>query len=150
MDKKKIIIINGPNLNLLDKRDKRIYGDNSLYKIATNCSKLAKELKVDIDFRQSNSEGEIVSWIQDSSLNKIDAIIINAAAYTHTSIAIRDALEIFKNVKIELHISNIYKREEFRKKSLISDMVDGVISGFGVHGYTLAILGVVNILDEKK
>lgn len=141
----KILVLNGPNLNMLDKRDKAIYGDSSLKKIEQNCQKLAGELGLEIDFKQSNLEGELVGWIQEA-LDKYDGIVINAAAYTHTSVAIRDALEIFKKPKVEIHISNIFDREEFRKKSLISDVVDGIISGFGDHGYELAISGIKNLI----
>lgn len=148
MAKKKILILNGPNLNLLHKRDKTIYGDVSLKKIESDCKGLAKELGVDVVFQQSNSEGEIVDIIQ-SAVDVIDGIIINAAAYTHTSVAIRDALEIFQKPKIELHISNIFKREEFRQNSFLSDVVDAVISGLGVDGYTISLLAMNNILHQK-
>ena len=145
---KKILILNGPNLNMLAKRDKKIYGGNSLEKAENDCRQLAKELGIEIDFKQSNNEGEIIELIQ-KAVDNYSGIIINAAAYTHTSIAIRDALEIFNKVKVELHISNIYKREEFRKTSLISDVVDAVISGFGIDGYSLALLGASNLMDAQ-
>lgn len=148
MSKKKILILNGPNLNLLHKRDKAIYGDISLSKIENDCKSLAKELGVEVKLRQSNNEGELVDFIQEA-VDNFDGIIINAAAYTHTSVAIRDALEIFQNPKIELHISNIFKREEFRQNSYLSDVVDAVISGLGVDGYTIALLAMNNILDQK-
>lgn len=138
---RKILILNGPNLNLLHKRDKRIYGDSSLEKIALNCEKLAEELDVKIDFRQSNNEGELVEIIQNA-VGNFDGLIINAAAYTHTSLAIHDALEIFTKPKIELHISNIFKREKFRHHSLLSAVVDAVISGLGVEGYAIALLAM--------
>ena len=147
--KKKIVIINGPNLNMLDKRDKTIYGGNSLDKAKDNCFKLAKELNIDIAFKQSNHEGEIVTLIQNA-IDVVDGLIINAAAYTHTSIAIRDALEMFDKPKIELHISNIYKREEFRKTSLISANVDAVISGFGIGGYSIALLGIDSLTKKNN
>lgn len=149
MSKKKVLIINGPNLNLLARRDKSIYGGASLDKAKNDCAQLAKELSLEIDFRQSNNEGEIIGWIQDS-LDIADGIIINAAAYTHTSVAIRDALEMFERPKVELHISNIYKREEFRKNSLISEVVDAVVSGFGTDGYSIALLGINNLIDNKQ
>lgn len=149
MSKRKILIINGPNLNLLEKRDKSTYGGHSLDKAESDCKQLAKELKLEVDFRQSNDEGEIVNWIQES-LDIADGIIINAAAYTHTSVAIRDALEMFERPKVELHISNIYKREEFRKNSLISPVVDGVMSGFGIDGYSVALLGINNLIDSNS
>lgn len=148
MSKKKVFIINGPNLNLLARRDKKIYGGQSLDKAKNDCLQLAKELGLEIEFRQSNEEGVIINWIQDA-LDIADGIIINAAAYTHTSVAIRDALEIFDRPKIELHISNIYKREEFRKNSLISNVVDAVISGLGIDGYSVALLGINNLIDNK-
>ena len=147
MTKKKILIINGPNLNLLHKRSFEIYGSGDLEKTESDCTKLAKELTLEIDFKQSNFEGEIINLIQDA-IDKFDGIIINAAAYTHTSIAIRDALEIFCGKKIELHISNIFKREEFRQRSMISAVVDSVICGFGIGGYALALLAMNNSFDE--
>jgi|TARA_Y100000389_G_scaffold205090_1_gene262996 3-dehydroquinate dehydratase-2 len=139
---KKILIINGPNLNMLALRDKNIYGSETLEDIKNNCQKIAKTYNFKVIFEQKNSEGDIVSLIQDA-IDKFDTIIINAAAYTHTSIAIRDALEIFNGKKIELHLSNIYKREDFRKKSLISDISDGIIAGFGSKGYELALLSLI-------
>ncbi len=145
---KKILILNGPNLNLLHKRDKEIYGDSSLQKIETDCQTLAKELGLEIEFKQSNNEGRLVDFIQDA-IDNFDGIIINAAAYTHTSIAIRDALEMFPKPKIELHISNIFKREEFRQNSFLSDVVTAVISGLGVDGYTISLFAINNLLDRK-
>lgn len=142
---KKVLILNGPNLNLLHKRDHVIYGDSSLDKIFSDCEKLAKELDIEIDFQQSNSEGELVDAIQNA-IGVCDGIIINAAGYTHTSVAIRDALEIFTKPKIELHISNIFKREEFRHHSFVSEVVDGVISGLGVQGYTIALLAINHMI----
>jgi 3-dehydroquinate dehydratase-2 len=146
---KKILILNGPNLNLLEKRDPKIYGNSGLKKAEKNCTQLAKELGIEIEFKQSNFEGEIVEQIQ-RAIDKFDAIIINAAAYTHTSVAIRDALEMFGGAKVELHISNIFKREEFRQKSFLSDVVDAVISGFGIDGYSLALLGTNDLISMKK
>jgi 3-dehydroquinate dehydratase-2 len=143
----KILILNGPNINLLHKRDKETYGETSLAKIMSDCKELAKELDLEVVFKQSNIEGEIVSFIQEA-LDDFDAIIINAAAYTHTSIAIRDALEMFFKPKIELHISNVFKREEFRQKSMLSDVVTAVISGLGVDGYTLSILAINNLINK--
>lgn len=145
---KKILILNGPNLNLLHKRDKEIYGDSSLKKIEDDCQALAKELGLEIEFKQSNNEGRLVDFIQDS-IDSFDGIIINAAAYTHTSVAIRDALEMFNKPKIELHISNIFKREEFRQNSFISDVVTAVISGLGVDGYTIALFAMNNLITQK-
>ena len=145
----KIIIINGPNLNLLGKREQSQYGSMTFDKLKENCQKKSQELGLDIEFAQSNIEGEIVNLIQDS-IKKFDGIIINAAAFTHTSVAIRDALDIFKKPIIELHISNIYKREEFRQKSLISDIVTGGIFGLGADGYILAIIAMQNLLKNEN
>jgi len=133
-----IIIINGPNINLLGDRDKSIYGNETYESLLNRCRSEAKKIDVNIDFYQSNIEGELVTKIQESR-KQYDGMIINAAAFTHTSVAIRDALSLFKKPCIELHISNIYKREEFRHKSLISDVVTGVICGLGTSGYILAI-----------
>ena len=144
-----IFVINGPNLNMLDQRDKDIYGDSSIAKIEENCQKNATKLDINVEFFQSNFEGEIIEVIQNS-IKKFDGIIINAAAYTHTSVAIRDALELFKKPKVEIHISNIFRREEFRKHSLISDVVDAVISGFGDSGYEIALSGINNIINKSK
>jgi len=143
----KIIIINGPNLNLLGEREQSQYGSITFNELKENCQKKSKELALEVEFTQSNIEGEIVNLIQDSR-KKFDGIIINAAAFTHTSVAIRDALDIFKKPIIELHISNIYKREEFRKKSLISDIVTGGIFGLGSNGYILAIISMQNLLKK--
>ena len=142
---KKIEIINGPNINLLGKREPDIYGDLTLEKINKEIEDYAKELNLKTLFFQSNIEGEIVNKIQDSF--KSNGIIINAAAFTHTSVAIHDALKSLSIPKIEVHISNIYKREEFRHKSLISNVVDGVICGLGANSYKLALKGIKNILD---
>ena len=144
----KIIIINGPNINLLGEREQSQYGSITFNKLKEDCLNKAKELSLDIEFIQSNIEGEIVNLIQESR-KKVDGIIINAAAFTHTSVAIRDALSIFKNPIIELHISNIYKREEFRRKSLISDIVTGGIFGLGVDGYILAIIAMQKLLNHE-
>jgi 3-dehydroquinate dehydratase-2 len=141
----KIIIINGPNINLLGEREQSQYGSITLSKVIENCQKKSNELNLEIKFEQSNIEGELVDIIQDSR-KKFDGMIINAAAFTHTSVAIRDALELFKKPIIEMHISNIYKREEFRQKSLISDIVTGGIFGLGVDGYILAIISMQKLL----
>jgi 3-dehydroquinate dehydratase-2 len=145
----KIIIINGPNLNLLGEREQSQYGSITFDKLKENCQKKSKELDLELKFVQSNIEGEIVNLIQDSR-KKFDGIIINAAAFTHTSVAIRDALEIFKKPIIELHISNIYKREDFRQKSLISDIVRGGIFGLGSNGYILAIIAMQKLLNNEN
>ena len=142
---KKILIINGPNLNLLHLRDKKIYGEISIDKIIDECREIAKQVNLEIDYKQSNSESEIVNFIQDA-IKKYQGLIINAAAYTHTSVAIRDALEIFHGKKIELHISNIFKREDFRHNSFLSEVVDGIICGLGVEGYIIALLAMHKII----
>ena len=143
----RIIIINGPNINLLGEREQSQYGKLSFEELKEKCSEASKNLKIETEFYQSNIEGEIVTKIQDS-INKYDGIVINAAGFTHSSVSIRDALEIFKKPKIELHISNIYKREEFRQKSLISDVVTGVICGLGVDGYILAINAMQKLIKN--
>jgi 3-dehydroquinate dehydratase-2 len=145
----KIIIINGPNLNLLGEREQSQYGSITFEKLKENCAKKSKELGLDVDFTQSNIEGELVNIIQESR-KKFDGIIINAAAFTHTSVAIRDALSLFKKPIIEIHISNIYKREEFRQKSLISDIVNGGIFGLGSEGYILAIISMQKLLQNEN
>ena len=145
----KIIIINGPNLNLLGEREQSQYGSITLEKLKEKCIKKSEELGLNVEFFQSNIEGEMVNTIQDAR-NNFDGIIINAAAFTHTSVAIRDALEVFKKPIIELHISNIYKREEFRQKSLISDIVTGGIFGLGADGYILAIISLEKLLHNEN
>jgi 3-dehydroquinate dehydratase-2 len=145
----KIIIINGPNLNLLGEREQSHYGSTTFEKLKENCLKKSNEIGIELDFAQSNIEGELVNLIQNSR-KKHDGMIINAAGFTHTSVALRDALDLFKKPIIELHISNIYKREEFRQKSLISDIVTGGIFGLGVEGYILAIISLQKILDENR
>ena len=145
----KIIIINGPNLNLLGEREQSQYGSITYDKLKDTCIKKSKELGLEIEFTQSNIEGEIVELIQKSRKN-FDGMIINAAAFTHTSVAIRDALQLFKKPIIELHISNIYKREEFRQKSLISDIVNGGIFGLGTNGYILAIISMQKLLKNEN
>ena len=142
-----IIIINGPNLNLLGEREQSQYGSITFDQLKKNCLDKAKELSINLEFFQSNIEGEIVTTIQEAK-SKSDGIIINAAGFTHTSVAIRDALDIYKKPIIELHISNIYKREEFRHKSLISDVATGGIFGLGSNGYILAIIAMQNILNK--
>ena len=145
----KILIINGPNLNLLGEREQSQYGSITFEALKNNCLTKANELNISLDFTQSNIEGEIVTQIQEAK-SKFDGIIINAAGFTHTSVAIRDALDIFKKPIIELHISNIYNREKFRQKSLISDVVTGGIFGLGDNGYILAIISMQNILKNEN
>ena len=143
----KIIIINGPNLNLLGEREQSQYGSGNYEQLKENCLKKSKEIGLDCEFIQSNLEGDLVNTIQDARKN-YDGMIINAAAFTHTSVAIRDALELFKKPIIEMHISNIYKREEFRHKSLISGVATGGIFGLGTEGYILAIISLQKILQK--
>ena len=137
---KKILIINGPNLNLLGSREPDIYGNKTLNDIEEECKKEFKNIK--IVFIQSNAESEIIELIHNTK--EYSGIIINAGAFTHTSIAIHDALKAIKLPKVEVHISNIYNREDFRKKSFISPVVDGIIAGFGTNVYKLAINSLVN------
>ena len=145
----KIIIINGPNLNLLGEREQSQYGSTTFGQLKENCFKESNKIGVELEFAQSNIEGELVNLIQDAR-KKYDGMIINAAGFTHTSVAIRDALDLFKKPIIELHISNIYKREEFRHKSLISDIATGGIFGLGVEGYILAIISLQKILKNEN
>ena len=145
----KIIIINGPNLNLLGEREQSQYGSTTFNQLKENCLKESNKIGIELEFTQSNIEGELVNLIQDAR-KKYDGMIINAAGFTHTSVAIRDALDLFKKPIIELHISNIYKREEFRHKSLISDIVTGGIFGLGVEGYILAIISIEQILKNEN
>ena len=145
----KILFINGPNLNLLGEREQSQYGSTTFKELKELCLKKSQELNIKLEFVQSNIEGEIVTWIQKAK--KVhDGIIINAAAFTHTSVAIRDALQIFDKAKIEVHISNIYNREEFRKKSLISDVVTGGVFGLGSNGYILAIMAMHKMLTNEN
>jgi len=145
----KIIIINGPNLNLLGQREQSQYGSKDYNYLLEICKKRAEELGLKIEIKQSNVEGEIVNIIQQSK-EEFDGIIINAGGYSHTSVAIRDALDIFKKPIIELHISNIYKREEFRHKSIISGVVTGIICGLGINGYILAINSMHETLKNEN
>ena len=145
----KIIIINGPNINLLGEREQSQYGSITFDKLKEECLVKSKELGLSTEFTQSNVEGELVNLIQNAR-EKFDGMIINAAAFPHTSVAIRDALEIFKKPIIEVHISNIYKREEFRKKSLISDVVTGGIFGLNADGYILAIISMQKLIQNEN
>ena len=144
-----ILFLNGPNLNLLGQREQSQYGSITYEELKKKCEEKCKELNLKVEFIQSNVEGEMVSIIQAAN-EKFEGIIINAAAFTHTSVAIRDALEIYKKKKIEVHISNIYKREEFRQKSLISDVVNGGIFGLGSEGYILAIIAMHKLLKNEN
>ena len=141
-----ILLINGPNLNLLGTREPEIYGNKTLNNIEEDLIKFAKEKNVNLECFQSNHEGEIVDKIQDS-VNSIQGILINAGAFTHTSISIRDALIGSKIPFVELHISNIFGREEFRKESFLTDKAIGIISGFGITSYFLALEGIIQFLN---
>jgi len=145
----KIIIINGPNLNLLGEREQSQYGSDTFEQLKEKCLKKSKEIGLEVNFTQSNLEGEIVNIIQQAR-KEYTGMIINAAGFTHTSVAIRDALSLFKKPIIELHISNIYKREEFRQKSLISDIATGGIFGLGTEGYILAIISIQKIIENEN
>ena len=145
--KNNIIVINGPNLNLLGEREQSQYGSINYEDLKNKCQKHSKDLGINVDSAQSNIEGEIVTIIQEAR-KKYDGLIINAAGFTHTSVSIRDALSIFKKPIIELHISNIHKREEFRHKSMISDVVTGIICGLGANGYILAINAMQELLKN--
>jgi 3-dehydroquinate dehydratase-2 len=145
----KVLVIHGPNLNLLGKREPEIYGRTTLEEINSMLRELASELGVYVELIQSNHEGEIVTKIQEA-IGKFDGILINPAAYTHTSIAIRDAIISTNIPTVEVHISNIYGREEFRRRSFISDVAVGVVSGFGKESYLLGLRGLVNYLKEKQ
>ena len=146
---KKIIILNGPNLNLLGEREKKQYGSFTLKDIENNCKKYANKNNLLVSFYQSNVEGDLVTKIQESR-KEFDGMIINAGGYTHTSVAIHDALKIIKIPIIELHISNIYNREEFRHKSLISKVANGVICGFGAEGYIMALNAIKNFFSYEN
>lgn len=143
-----ILILNGPNLNLLGTREPDVYGAATLGDVEASCHEHGKQIGVSIDFRQTNHEGELVSWIQQAR-DGADAIVINAGAYTHTSVAVHDALKSTGLPIIELHISNVYKRESFRHKSYISSVADGVMCGFGTHGYVLAIQAAVQFIAAR-
>ena len=142
---KKIIIINGPNLNLLGNREKNIYGDISLQDIEKKTKEKCKEMDMDLFFCQSNNEGELINFIQ-SVEEEYDGLIINPAAFTHTSVALLDALRAISKPKIEIHLSNIYNREDYRKKSITSEGVNGLICGFGSLSYILAIEAINNLI----
>ena len=144
---KKIIILNGPNLNLLGEREKNQYGNFTLKDIENSCTNFAKKNNLDVTFYQSNIEGELVEKIQKAR-NEQNGLIINAGGYTHTSVAIHDALKILNIPIIELHISNIYNREDFRQKSLISKVANGIICGFGSEGYIMALESMKKFLKK--
>lgn len=145
---KKVIVINGPNLNLLGTREPEIYGSDTLMDISKRCQSLGAKAGLAVEFKQSNYEGQIVEWIQQA-INKIDVIVINAGAYTHTSIAIHDALRAYNGYKVELHISNPHLRESFRHISYISLAADAVVAGLGVNGYEHVIEMLPELLDKN-
>ena len=142
---KTLLILNGPNLNLLGTREPDVYGHETLDDVQARCVALAADLGVSVDFRQSNHEGQLVDWVQQAC-GTADGIVINPAAYTHTSVAILDALTMFAGPVIEVHISNIHKRETFRHHSFVSGRADGVIAGCGTEGYLLAMRRLVSLL----
>ena len=146
---KHILIIHGPNLNLLGRREKDIYGHSSLDDINRQLASLADELKVSVSFFQSNSEGDLVNAVQNA-LGTYDALVINPGAYTHTSIALRDAIAGTELPAVEVHLSNIYRREEFRKKSMLADVAVGQITGFQVDSYLLGLRAAVNYLRNRE
>ena len=147
-----IYVINGPNINLLGTREPEIYGNETLESISKKCIELASKYGHDVKFMQSNYEGEIVEWTQNAITEKVDAIVINAAAYTHTSIAIHDALKSYSGYKVELHISNPHLRETFRHVSYISSAVDAIVAGLGADGYShvIELLTSSTIIENKS
>jgi len=145
----RILFLNGPNLNLLGSREPEVYGRTTLAEIEAKVRARAKEMGVEVEFRQSNSEGELVTWVQQAK-ERFEVIVLNAAAYTHTSVALRDAIVAVGIPTIEIHLSNIHNREEFRHKSLLSPVCRGRIVGFGVNSYVLAIEAAINVTDTKK
>jgi 3-dehydroquinate dehydratase-2 len=144
-----ILFLNGPNLNLLGQREPEVYGRTTLAEIQNRLNKKAQELGASIEFRQSNVEGELVTWIQQAK-GRFDAIVLNAAAYTHTSVALRDAISAVGVPTIEIHLSNIHAREEFRHKSLIAPVCQGQISGFGPYSYLLGLEAAINVNELRK
>jgi 3-dehydroquinate dehydratase-2 len=146
---KPVYVINGPNLNMLGLRESDVYGKETLAGLEQRCQARAQALGIEISFRQSNTEGELVSWIQEAR-NAASGLVLNAAAYTHTSIAIHDALKVIQIPIVEVHLTNIYKREPFRHHSYVSPVADGVLCGFGGQGYELAIDAIHKILTAKK
>ena len=141
-----VLILNGPNLNLLGTREPHVYGTETLDDIESACQEAAADLGLAVDFRQSNHEGELVTWIQEAR-GEHDAILLNAGAYTHTSIAILDALQAVGLPVVEVHLSNIFRREAFRHHSYVSTAARGVICGFGSHGYILALQAIARLVE---
>ena len=144
-----VYVLNGPNLNLLGKRQPHIYGHETLADVEAQCRALGEELGLEIRFHQSNREYEIIDWIHEAR-ETAGGIVINPAAFTHYSVAILDALNTFDHPVMEVHISNVHKREEFRHHSFVSGRADGVIAGFGTQGYLLALRRVAKLIDDKK
>lgn len=144
-----VYVLNGPNLNLLGKRQPKIYGHETLADVEADCKRVASKLKLDLRFHQSNREYELIDWIHEAR-ETAAAIVINAGAFTHTSVAILDALNTFDGPVIEVHISQVHKREAFRHHSYISMRADAVMAGFGTQGYTLCLERVARLLDTKK
>jgi 3-dehydroquinate dehydratase-2 len=145
----RVLVLHGPNLNLLGTRERDVYGDVSLKEINDQINKLAREERVEVDIRQSNLEGELVTWIQEAK-GRFDAIVINPAAYTHTSVALRDAISAAGVPTIEVHLSNIYKREEFRHRSFIADVALGQITGFGPLSYLLGMRAAIDHITSTR
>ena len=145
----RILFLNGPNLNLLGQREPDVYGRTTLSEIESSVRKRAGQLGVEIEFKQSNNEGDLVTWVQQAK-GSFEAIVINAAAYTHTSVALRDAIAAGGTPAIEIHLSNVHAREEFRHKSLIAPVCKGVISGFGPFSYVLGLEASINVNGGKK
>ena len=145
----RVLVLHGPNLNMLGKRERSVYGDVSLKAINTAITRLAKQERVQVEIRHSNQEGELVTWIQDAG-DRFDAIVINPAGYTHTSVALRDAIAGVALPTIEIHLTNIYRREAFRHRSYIAGVALGQISGFGPTGYLLGIKAAVEHLKATR
>lgn len=144
----KILVLNGPNLNLLGQREPELYGKQSLDDIADSLGAIAKQNATTLDFRQSNAEHQLIDWIQQAAKDSVDYIVINPAAYAHTSVALRDALLAVKIPFIEVHLSNIYRRESFRHHSYLADVADGVICGLGARGYEYALQAALTTLNN--
>ena len=145
----RILFLNGPNLNLLGQREPQVYGRTTLADIEASVRQRARQLGAEVEFRQSNIEGELVDWIQQAP-RQFDVLVLNAAAYTHTSIALRDAILAAHIPAIEIHLSNVYAREEFRHKSMIAPVCQGLIAGFGAASYILAVEAAVNVIKNKN
>ena len=144
-----ILCLNGPNLNMLGKREPEIYGSETLKDIEAATQSLAKQLKIKVEFRQSNHEGELVDWIQGAR-GKYSALMMNAGALTHTSVALLDALKLFTGPIVELHLSNIFRREDYRHHSFVSEAADGLVCGFGKDSYLLGLRAAVELIKRKK